>query len=104
MFTRGPMALAMEDMTTWRPAEREWWNDITLCRAGLVLLGTPDTSFRGLRTLKVLSMDRSGPAAFPSSDFGINIGRNLKHQVIFKNYSITIFYYRFLDLFRLVIN
>ena len=52
--------------------------------AGLVkvLLGTPDTSFRGLRTRKVLSMERSGPAAFPSSDFGINIGRNLKQPDI----------------------
>ena len=40
-------------------------------------LGTPDTSLSGRSTRKVLSMDRSGPAAFPSSDFGINIGRNL---------------------------
>ena len=41
------------------------------------LLGTPDTSFRGLNTRNVRNMARSGPVAFPSSDFGINIGRNL---------------------------
>ena len=41
-------------------------------------LGTPDTSFKGLNTLKVLSVDRSGPDAFPvCSSVGINIGRYL---------------------------
>ena len=41
-------------------------------------LGTPDTSFRGLNTLTVLSVDRSGPDAFPvCSSVGINIGRYL---------------------------
>ena len=41
-------------------------------------LGTPDTSLSGLKTLTVLSMDRSGPDAFPVvSSVGINIGRYL---------------------------
>ena len=41
-------------------------------------LGTPDTSFRGLNTLTVLSVVRSGPDAFPvCSSVGINIGRYL---------------------------
>ena len=42
------------------------------------LLGTPETSLSGRRTLNVRSMERSGPAVFPSSDFGISIGRKLK--------------------------
>ena len=82
MLTRGPMALAMEDITTWRP-EKQIFFELHFILL-VFLLGTPDTSLRGLRTLKVLSMDRSGPAAFPSSDFGINIGRNLKHPGILK--------------------
>ena len=43
------------------------------------ILGTPDTSLSGLRTRNVLNIARSGPAAFPSSDFGISIGKNLKN-------------------------
>ena len=30
-------------------------------------------------------MERSGPAAFPSSDFGINIGRNLNKRDMREN-------------------
>ncbi len=41
-------------------------------------LGTPDTSFSGLNTLTVLSVDKSGPDAFPVlSSVGISIGRYL---------------------------
>ena len=39
-------------------------------------LGTPETSLRGLSTLKVLRVDKSIFAA-PSSVFGSNMGRNL---------------------------
>ena len=51
-------------------------------------LGTPDTSFSGLNTLTVLSVDKSGPDAFPVlSSVGINIGRYL---VTWSNgYNIT---------------
>lgn len=44
------------------------------------LLGTPETSLRGLRTLKVLRVERSGPVVFPSPDLGISIGRNLQKR------------------------
>ena len=40
------------------------------------LLGTPETSLRGLSTLNVLRVDRSSLAP-PSSVFGSSIGRNL---------------------------
>ena len=56
--------------------DTHWYNYNTYSKEN-DSLGTPETNLSGLRTRKVLSMERSGPAAFPSSDFGINIGRNL---------------------------
>ena len=54
-------------------------------------LGTPDTSFRGLNTLTVLSVVRSGPDAFPvCSSVGINIGRYLVTCVMRKENSTII--------------
>ena len=44
-------------------------------------LGTPETSLRGLSTLKVLKVERSIFAA-PSSVFGSNIGRNLMVTIV----------------------
>ena len=41
------------------------------------LLGTPETSFKGLSTLKVLRVDKSGPLS-PSSEAGIKYGRKLQ--------------------------
>ena len=44
-------------------------------------LGTPETSLRGLSTLKVLKVERSIFAA-PSSVFGSNIGKNLMVTIV----------------------
>ena len=46
------------------------------------LLGTPETSLRGLSTLKVLRVDRSTEPS-PSWLAGIMYGKNLKYNIIF---------------------
>ena len=46
------------------------------------LLGTPETSLRGLSTLKVLRVDRSTEPS-PSWLAGIMYGKNLKYSIIF---------------------
>ena len=54
-------------------------------------LGTPDTSFRGLSTLTVLRVDKSGPDAFPvCSSVGINIGKYLVTSCFQKSYYVNI--------------
>ena len=96
ILTSGPIALAIADMTTCKPGEHK---QLLVCRTftgkirfkdnlnqhildhgwkgNYCLLETPETSLSGLRTRTVLRVDRSGPVAFPSSDLGISIGRNL---------------------------
>ena len=60
------------------------------------LLGTPETSLRGLSTLNVLRVDKSSLAP-PSSVFGSSIGRNLVTSAELAHEYILLLYKEVMD-------
>ena len=60
------------------------------------LLGTPETSLRGLSTLNVLRVDKSSLAP-PSSVFGSSIGRNLGTRAELAHEYILLLYKEVMD-------